>query len=74
MSPFAPPPKSMPLTEAFSAGEPEMSNAWYTWALNISEAVGGASGTVALAKITVSGTDGSLTFINGRITAFTQPT
>jgi hypothetical protein len=74
MSPYEPPPKSMPLTETFSEGEPEMSNAWYTWALGVSGVVGGVSGTVTLAKITGGGADGSLTFTNGRITAFTQPT
>ena len=74
MSLYEPPPKSMPLTENFSDGQPEMSNAWYTWALGVSGALNGASGTVALAKLTGGGTEGSLTFTNGRITAFTQPT
>jgi len=35
---------------------------------------GGVSGSVTLAKITVLGTDGSLTFTDGLITAFTAPT
>tara|TARA_R110000868_G_C10622078_1_gene742390 strand:- start:40 stop:663 length:624 start_codon:yes stop_codon:yes gene_type:complete len=34
----------------------------------------GISGTAALAKITVLGADGSLTFVNGIITAYTAPT
>ena len=34
----------------------------------------GISATVALAKLTVSGTDGSLTVANGIITAYTAPT
>jgi hypothetical protein len=34
----------------------------------------GISGTAALAKITVLGTDGSLTFTNGIITAYVAPT
>jgi hypothetical protein len=34
----------------------------------------GVSGSVVLAKITVLGTDGSLTFTDGLITAFTAPT
>jgi hypothetical protein len=34
----------------------------------------GISATVALAKITVAGTDGSLTVANGIITAYTAPT
>lgn len=32
------------------------------------------SGTVALAKLTVSGTDGSLTLVNGSVSAYTPPT
>ncbi len=34
----------------------------------------GISGTVALAKITGGGSDGSLTFVNGQITAKVDPT
>jgi hypothetical protein len=34
----------------------------------------GISGTAALAKLTVLGTDGSLTFTNGIITAYVAPT
>ena len=35
---------------------------------------GGISGTAALAKLTVLGTDGSLTFVDGIITAYVAPT
>ena len=35
---------------------------------------GGISGTAALAKITLAGTDGSLTFVDGIITAYVAPT
>jgi len=35
---------------------------------------GGISGTAALAKITTLGTDGSLTFVDGIITAYVAPT
>jgi hypothetical protein len=34
----------------------------------------GISGTAALAKLTALGTDGSLTFVNGLITAYVAPT
>ena len=34
----------------------------------------GISGTAALAKITLAGTDGTLTFVDGIITAYTAPT
>lgn len=34
----------------------------------------GISATVALAKITTGGTDGSLTIVNGIVTAYTPPT
>jgi hypothetical protein len=34
----------------------------------------GISGTAALAKLTVLGTDGSLTFTDGIITAYVAPT
>jgi hypothetical protein len=37
-------------------------------------ATSGSTGSVTLAKITSGGTDGSLTFANGLITAFTAPT
>lgn len=74
MSRAIPPPKSMPFTETFPGGSEEVSNPWYTWALEVGRALDGPSGTVTLAKITGGGTDGSLTFVHGRITAFTQPT
>jgi hypothetical protein len=35
---------------------------------------GGITGTAALAKITLAGTDGSLTFVDGIITAYVAPT
>jgi hypothetical protein len=34
----------------------------------------GISGTVTIAKLTVSGSNGSITFVNGIMTAFVQPT
>lgn len=64
----------MPFTETFPDGSEEVSNAWYAWALAVGRSADGASGVVGLAKLTGGGTDGSLTFTNGRITAFTQPT
>lgn len=38
------------------------------------QALGGASGRVVLAKLTVSGTEGELVFVDGRVTMFTAPT
>lgn len=37
------------------------------------QALGGVSGRVVLAKLTVSGTEGELVFVDGRVTAFTAP-
>jgi hypothetical protein len=42
--------------------------------IDASFSTSGSTGSVTLAKITVLGTDGSLTFSNGLITAFTAPT
>ena len=42
--------------------------------IDASFSTSGSSGSVTLAKITALGTDGSLTFSNGLITAFTAPT
>jgi hypothetical protein len=43
-------------------------------AMNYSLPVGGASGTITLAKLTGGGSNGSITVSNGIITAFTNPT
>jgi hypothetical protein len=52
------------------------SEAWFTWFReNITRRLNtGLTVTVPLAKITGGGTDGSLTFTNGILTAVTQPT
>jgi hypothetical protein len=42
--------------------------------IDASFSTSGSTGSVTLAKITALGTDGSLTFLNGLITAFTAPT
>jgi len=60
---------------------------WYRWLVSVMEyinnsggtggaqpAFNGFSGTVVLAKITALGSNGSLTVLNGIITAYTAPT
>lgn len=70
MANLAPPPKSYPVVADDGRAEPP----WYDWALRVAQASGGVSTTVTLAKITGGGTDGSLTIVDGRITAVVQPT
>lgn len=43
-------------------------------ALNYTPTPSGASGTITLAALTGGGTQGSITVVNGIITAFTNPT
>jgi hypothetical protein len=69
---FEDPPRYFPITES-SMGY--VSEAWRAWlAALVADGNRGISGTVTLAKITGGGTDGSLTFVNGRITAVVAPT
>ena len=75
MASLAPPLKHIPFTETGDDGRDYVGNPWYDWALRIAQAhAGGVTATVTLAKITGGGTDGSLTIVNGRITAVVQPT
>lgn len=75
MASLAPPPKHIPFTEVGANGRDYVGNPWYDWALRIAQAhAGGVTTTVTLAKVTALGTDGSLTIVNGRITAVVQPT
>ncbi len=70
MASLAPPPKAYPVVADDGRAEPP----WYDWALRIAQASSGISTTITLAKITALGSDGSLTIVNGRITAVVQPT
>jgi hypothetical protein len=48
---------------------------WYQWFKSVKRVLApGISTTVALAKLTTGGTAGSLTVVNGVITAYTAPT
>lgn len=80
---YTPPPKFYPpvvLDEG--TAKYELTQPWHLWFLNLGRAIGvlqdasaaGYTGTVALAKITGGGADGSLTIVNGLITAVTAPT
>lgn len=56
-------------------GEPTVDQDWFDFFLQLSYQFSrGADATVPLAKLTAGGTDGSLTIVNGLITAVTQPT
>lgn len=67
---LTPPPRNY---SAVALEDGTMEPAWYDWTLRVAQD-GGATATVTLAKITGGGTDGSLTIVNGRITAVVQPT
>lgn len=72
MPSLLPPPKYSPVTDPMT-GYAE--NAWYDWALRVArEQADGITTSVTLAKITALGSDGSLTIVNGRVTAVVQPT
>jgi hypothetical protein len=67
-----PPPR---LYEVVDPSDGQATNPWYDWALRVGQTLNsGISVTVTLAKITGGGTDGSLTIVNGLITAVVQPT
>lgn len=56
-------------------GEPVVDPDWFDYFREISSAfTKGVNTTVPLAKITGGGTDGSLTIVNGLITAVVAPT
>lgn len=68
-----PPPRSSPIED--DSGANVFSRVWSGWFRNIFIALsGGISTTVSLAKLTVGGTNGSLTVVNGIITAYVPPT
>lgn len=71
------PPRYAPIGQKLSDLLPDIavSEPWFTWHLEVKRRLSpGISTTVPLAKITGGGTDGSLTFVNGILTAVTQPT
>lgn len=52
---------------------------WRRWFVDVAQAINaeaneGLTTTVALAKLTSGGTDGSATFENGKLTKYTAPT
>lgn len=65
---------SATLASSDPSGTPATFNLSGTNAAFAVNGTNGVSGTVTLAKITVGGTNGSLTFTGGIITAFTAPT
>ena len=73
---FPQPPKYYPPVELDQAsGRYELTEPWHDWFLRVARDFGlGYSGTVALAKITGGGADGSLTVVDGLVTAVTAPT
>ncbi len=72
MSSLTPPPRLYGMVDLVDG---QATNPWYDWTLRVGGALAaGVSATVPLAKITGGGTDGSLTIVNGLITAVVQPT
>lgn len=66
-----PPPKALPVVDLGGTA----AAAWYDWSLRVAQAeASGVTTSVTLAKITGGGSNGSLTIVNGRITAVVQPT
>ena len=48
---------------------------WRDWFFKLQQSLnGGYTGTVALAKLTAGGANGSMTFTNGILTSYTAPT
>lgn len=71
------PPRYAPVGQKLSDLLPDvaMSEPWFTWLLDVKRRLSpGLTATVTLAKLTGGGTNGSLTFVNGILTAVTQPT
>lgn len=69
---FQPPPnRVIPVVDDNRQAHPQ----WWEWFRTLANMFNqGFTGTVALAKITGGGTDGSLTLVNGVVTAYTAPT
>ena len=63
-----------PCTELTAELQKQIEGLQLTPAVGPVQQITGISGTAALAKLTVLGTDGSLTFVNGLITAYVAPT
>jgi hypothetical protein len=63
-----------PCTELTAELQKQIEGLQLTPAVESVQQTTGISGTAALAKLTVLGTDGSLTFVNGLITAYVAPT
>ena len=77
MSNGALPPQFYPLVELLN-GNYVITQPWADWTIAMQAVAArnaaGVSGTIPLAKITGGGTDGSLTFVSGILTAFVAPT
>jgi hypothetical protein len=74
-----PPPRGGPVLEVDKDGniseQSPFQLIWQRWFGNLATNLSpGVSGTVTLVKLTGGGSNGSLTFVNGVITAFTAPT
>jgi hypothetical protein len=74
MGTFQPPPSQQPPLEDGNELQ-RFSEAWSGWFSAVADALsGGYTGTIPLAKLTGGGTDGSLTYRNGRLTGAVAPT
>ena len=72
---FQSPPHFRDVFVELADGTRQVDQGWHDWFLDLASALStGVSATVPLAKITGGGTDGSLTIVNGIVTAVTQPT
>ena len=75
-----PPPRAgARVVEPDAKGHLKFSQVWSGWMRRVYDQLNGAgagvfSGTVALAKLTTGGTAGSLTVVNGVVTAYVAPT
>lgn len=70
-----PPRGSKPVDEKEDADKGKFTQIWWGWFSKISTLlVGGFTGTITTAPLTVGGTTGSMTFQNGVLTARTSAT
>jgi hypothetical protein len=69
----SPPPRNTPIVD--NSGDDIFGRVWSGWFRSIFNSLsGGMTTIVPLAKLTVGGTNGSLTVVNGIITSVTAPT
>lgn len=71
MSTFAPPPRHVPMVDEKGT----LNQIWFKWFTQVAQALSpGTTATIATAKLTGGGADGSMGFENGKLTTQTPAT